>query len=918
MRKQLIGKIFVATLLASAIAGCSKPLSHDELLVRAGQAYQSGELNAAMIDVRTALQEQPDSASARRLHGEILLAQRAMSDAVSNFERSLQAEESAAVAALYGKALNESAQSRQFREMHEQGRFSYATDEPAYIAQVVIAGVNTRNADEAQEVLFNALEKHPDHPQLELAHAYLLIQHNRAANEAVAILQRLTEQDETFEDAWSQLGLALRLSGDQEGARAAYAKAAELNPFRFEDRIAHIMLLIDNSDYSEADQLLTELDNVDHPSVHFARARLLLADNEARPALQKLQQVLAAQPDHIGALYLSGVANARSGNFSTAEAQLRRFLAFVPGHTEASINLAQIYLSLEEPARAETLMRGVIRNHPDNARAVNILGVAMAAQGYNSETGLFDELVKGAPDSPLMRLQLGTQLLRSGDLKRGIDELESARDLDPNDPTIRANLVLAHLLADDEPAAQAEIDSYMEVAADQPDPHILAARLSLHQGDFAAAEQHYERALDIHPENLDSRDGLALVAMRGGDLDRALDLLGDAEDLDGRLKLALVHEQRDDEAALLKTLKEAAVAYPEDIDPHLTEARYYFRKAEYQKAADKAASLQQDFPDEPQVYQLLTGASLSTGQTEQALEAANHLLELVPDNARALRLAAQAELVNNNVAMAEQHLTKILENQPEDLETRKLLVEVLLQQGKLREMNEQLGLLPEGFLPEAQLLTARGRLALEAGDLDEAEQLLQTAFEREPNSASLIFLTHALALKDQIPQAIDLLANWVADHPQDGQALHQLGTLYIANGQDDRAAEVYEQLITLAAEDVIALNNLAWSYRHANQDRALALAEKAAELAPEHAAVKDTHSMVLYHRGEFGRALTSNQTALELAPQNPQLLYHRAMILVAAGSDQEAVTILEELAGSQAQFPAKGEALQLLEQLKGS
>lgn len=918
MFKGRIGKIFVTTVLASAIAACSKPMSHDELLTRADNAYRDGQLNAAMIDVRTALQEQPDSAAARRLHGEILLSQRASVDAASNFERSLQSEESAEVAALYAKALNDSGESERFINLHEENRFSYAEGEPAYIAQWVKASVNTRRGDQAEEVLFDALEQHPGHPQLELAHAYLLIHHDRSPVEAAQILRDLTDADENWEEAWSYLGLASQLSNDRDGAVAAYTKAVELNLFRFEDRIALISLLIDAEDYAAAKRHVGQLENVDHPSLHFAEARLLLAEDDRRGALQKLQQVLAAQPEHVGALYLSGVANAQLNNFSTAEAQLRRFVGLVPSHLDGRVALAQVYLALEEPARAEALMRQSLKQHPENHQVVNVLGMAIAAQGGDPSSTLFEDLVGGIPDSPLLRLQLGSQLLRSGEVERGIDELEAARGLDPHSPDIRANLVLAHLLNNDEAAAQAEVDDYLQAAADQPDSHLLAARVALHRGDFAAAESHYERALEIHPDNPDSRDGLALVAMQQGDDERALELLREAEDLDGMLKYALVHEHRGDEHLMLQALRQAAEAYPDRIDPHLTEARYYFRVGEYQKAVDKTESLRSEYPDEPQIYQLLIGSYLSLNDGAAAKENASRLLELVPENPRALRLAAQAELVSGNPEAAETHLRDILDKQPADLATRQLLIEVLLHQGKLAELDEQLQLLPEGFLPAPQLLTARGRLAMEAGRLDEAEPLLREAFELEPNSTTLVFLTHVLSLKDEMPAALALLQDWLAAHPEDIQALHQAGTIYIAEGQDKEAIGVYEQLIEHSPQDVIALNNLAWSYRHVEQERALTLAEKAAELAPESAAVTDTYAMVLYHRGEFAKALAINERALGLAPQNPQLRYHRAMILVKAGSDNEAVSILESITSEGVAFPGKRDALELLSELKGS
>ncbi len=918
MRKHMAGKLLVATLLTSAIAGCSKSLDHDDLLARATDAYRAGQLNAAVVDVRTALQQNPDSAAARRLHGEILLSQRAMVDAASNLERSLQAEESAEVAALYARALNGSGESRKVVEDHEAGRFAFAEDHPGYVAQVVIARVNTRGGEQVQDKLFDALAEHPDNSELAIAHAYLLGHHNRAWAEAADILREVTEREPNNDEAWSLLGLALRVTGDTEGARDAYRQAGELNPFRFEDRMAHISLLIDRGDHEEADRLLSRLENVDHPEVHYARARLLMHDGNSDQAVRKLQQVLAVNPEHIGALYMAGVANAQLGNLSTAEGQLRRFLSHAPGHAEASTNLAQLYLALDEPARAESLIRGVVRNHPDNMRAVNILGMALAAQGLDAETALYEELAGTSPDSPATRLQFGTQLLRSGELQRGIDELQNARDLDPHNPDIRSRLVLAHLLNNDGDQARAEASDYLQVAGDQPDPHILAGRLSLHEGDFEAAEAHFTRASEIHPDNLESRDGLAMIAMQRGDADRARSLLANAEDMDGLLMLAGVQEQQGDHEGVISTLQRAGTAYPDRIEPPLTEARYLFRQEAYDEAIAKGESLREDHGDDARVHQLLTGAYLASGSPEQALDSANRLLELAPGNPRALRLAAQAELVNDNAAQAEAHLRTIIDSHPDDVDTRRLLVETLLHQGKLREMNEELGKLPEGVIPPAQLLTARGRLALETGDLEQALELLSAAYDRQPNSTTLVFLSQAYMLKGETGEAESLLQAWLKDHPNDGPILHQLGSLYVSSGNDDGAVEMYERLLVESPDDVIALNNLAWLYREAEQDRALELASRAVELAPGHGAVTDTYAMVRYHRGEYSEALAANQKALESAPDNPQLLYHRARILADSGQSGDAREILEGLAEREVQFPEREDAMGLLERLSGS
>src|SRR5207344_1169771 len=95
-------------------------------------------------------------------------------------------------------------------------------------------------------------------------------------------------------------------------------------------------------------------------------------------------------------------------------------------------------------------------------------------------------------------------------------------------------------------------------------------------------------------------------------------------------------------------------------------------------------------------------------------------------------------------------------------------------------------------------------------------------------------------------------------------------------------------------DNVVALNNLAWilAERGKNADEALALATKAAEIAPQAAAVQDTLGWVHYRRGAFAEAEKALGKAVERAPNNASFQHHLGMTYYRLGKKTDAVAAL--------------------------
>jgi putative PEP-CTERM system TPR-repeat lipoprotein len=916
---------FRRTILAATVAvlaACGQDLTREELLDRARGALEEGKVNAAVVDVKTALQQSPSDAHGRRLYGEILLRQRNLPQAAEEFRRSLDAAFDPKVAVLYADALVGAGEARELLELAADGYFGPAADVPGFLAARALAEASEGNFFAAADILDDAEAIDPSDPAVRRARAFVMAQHGGDLAGAAAALAALVEEYPDDADAWSLYASILQAEGSLAEAEHAFARAGEINRFRFPDRINHMILLIEQEKYDEAKAVLEQLEPLlpDNPGVNYTQAKLAMFEGDPDKAVEELDAVLKLTPQHVPSLFLSANANLRLGNLATAQSQAESVLRAQPRSASAQLMLATISLMRGDTEKALGLSGQVLDAQPENETAKLIRARALVAEGRFDESATeYADLVAINPDSAELRAEYGEALLRAGKAEPGAAALDAAVGLAPDKPELRGRLVEAHLRSGNADAARQGIDQYRADFPGAPEPELLLAQMSLNERDAPGARQHLNAALELDPGNPVARRGLARLALIDSDPDAAAEMLSadldeKKPDLQNLLGLAALEESRGNFEAMEEALKRAVQAYPEELAPRLLLARRALRDERPGEAVDLLTTVRDRYADDARLQQLLVGAFLALDQPGAAANAARRLAQLAPDNPVTLRLAARAELANNDFPAAEELLRDAVRLAPENMETRELLIEALYLQGDVDGASEAIAQLPEAFRDTELVDYARGRIALRLDDPEKAERLLRRAHQRNPNSASLLFLSTALLKNGRTDEAVRLLEQWVEDNPEEGVILNQLGSLLAVRGEDVAAAAAYEKLLALYPEDLIAMNNLAWSLRESDPERALELADSALRKAPGNPAVLDTRAMALMHAGDYDAALQTLDQVAEKIGEVPPLAFHRAQVLIAAGREKEARVVLEGLVDGPA-FPEKAQAQALLNSL---
>ena len=142
----------------------------------------------------------------------------------------------------------------------------------------------------------------------------------------------------------------------------------------------------------------------------------------------------------------------------------------------------------------------------------------------------------------------------------------------------------------------------------------------------------------------------------------------------------------------------------------------------------------------------------------------------------------------------------------------------------------------------------------------------ETAFGMGKSSALLIKLHAASAMGGKRAEADVRLTQWLQDSPEDVGVRLYAAEVSLRDKNYKRAIEQYEFLLRKQPENVLLLNNLAWSYQQVKDPRALETAERAYKLKPDNPDVADTLGWMLSEQGNTRRGVELLQKAVAAAP----------------------------------------------------
>lgn len=319
---------------------------------------------------------------------------------------------------------------------------------------------------------------------------------------------------------------------------------------------------------------------------------------------------------------------------------------------------------------AADLARQIVKNHPDNADAHNILGVAVNALGDPKEgAALVQRAIRLRPGNPVYYANLGEIERRRGRAAEARKALTKAIELDPKQASAQNNLGILHY--DNREYRQAR-DRYLKAIEANPnfaEAYNNLANVSRFLGDHAGAQKYYQKALqnrEVYPEAynnlgtllrdlgkfaeaehayrkailqnsryMDAYNNLAnLLFMTNRDVD-ALRVLSDALRVQGNNPVTLtitarVQLRRGNYEAAEQAAKRALEANPKNADALIALGQLYHETDRYDEAIKVLEEALKFAPNSPEGRNFYGVALKSVGRLEEGKAEILKAIELNP------------------------------------------------------------------------------------------------------------------------------------------------------------------------------------------------------------------------------------------------------------------------------------------------
>lgn len=917
-----------ASILLIIVAAVTTACGADdpEKLIASTKAFLAKEdAKSAIIQIKTALQEDPDNAEARFLHGKALLLGGDPAAAVIELRKALELRHSQdAVVPELVRALYADGKYQLLLDEFGQTTLSDARAQADLLATLAVSHGSLGQRDLALRAIANSLRLVPDYGPAKIFEARLQADGGDLPG-ALRAADAQIQRDPRSPEAWQLKGDLLNYGQrDVEGALAAYRQALEVKQNFVPAHSATLSLLIAKQDVAAARKQLAQLNQVlpSHPQTAYFAGNIELLDKNVDKARGIAQALLRVAPKNALVLQLAGAIEFEKRSYLQAETHLTRALQANPEQGTARQMLALTYLRLTQPAKALASLQPLLEK-PDPASSTYALAAEAHLQAGDLQAAEAS-LARAAeidPSDKRTQTALAVSRVLKGNAEEGISTL---RELAANDQGTTADLPLISFMVrnKDFSGALQAIDALEKKAPESPVAANLRARVMMQQGKVEQARQGFEQALKLQPSFYPATSALAQMALLDGKPDEAQRLVDEALKADPKSTPALLTSARlmasrgAPREEIIAVFTGAIQQGGNDPAPRLALINFHLASRDFKAALEVAQSAATSLPDNVEILDALGRAQAATGDTNQAISTFSKLSQILPRSPLPNLRLADVQWAGGKREAAMQSLKRALSVAPDNLQAQRAMVDAYLADNNTaqaaavaREVQKQRPAQDIGFLMEGSIAASRQQW-------DQALTIYRQGLAAAPDSTELATRIHVALVTTKKQAAADQHAvDWLKSHPADAAFRSYLGDTALANRQLAVAEARYREVLELQPDNALALNNLAWLLATTKKPGAVVVARKAAVLLPDRPAIMNTLAMALASEGQTAEAVRVMKQAVALQDRNPQLRLELARLLVQVGDKSAAKVELEALAALGTKFPMHNEVSKMLKTL---
>jgi protein O-GlcNAc transferase len=243
-------------------------------------------------------------------------------------------------------------------------------------------------------------------------------------------------------------------------------------------------------------------------------------------------QILAQNPDYIGALHLMGLLLAQKNQLDEAIRFLERAIALSPNNAIFYVDLSAVFTIKKQFGDAINASRRAVAIKPDLAEAHRNLANALKDSGQNDEAIITArEAIRLKPEMATALAILGDALNRAGLHDEAIAAYHKCLGLQPTLAIAHANLGIALADKGQFDDAIAQYQRAISLQPGMPEAHNNLGNAWKEKGKLDDAIAAYGEAIRIKPDFADAYSNLGIVLKDKWQLDEALPYLQRAAQL---------------------------------------------------------------------------------------------------------------------------------------------------------------------------------------------------------------------------------------------------------------------------------------------------------------------------------------------------------------------------------------------------
>jgi cellulose synthase operon protein C len=606
-----------------------------------------GETDEALKEMHTAIQLTPNDSKLYSNLARIQTQAKQFSAAEQSFQKAVQLDpKSSDALVMFGDFY---AQQGRFAEAEKQFQAVLQVEPktPAAYRELALLYTNLNKKQQAEQILQQAKQVMPDNPEAYrlLGDFYFATGDLSSALREYASLDIDHPKDFRVRKNYVQL---LILENRLDDAARLDDELLKQQPGDIDGKVLHGQILRAQNKLTEAQQVLdgaikSAPDNAD---AHYALGVVLAqlgntgrGESELRQALKlrpgmtdaskalsalALQKgdfdslreaadaIIAAQPNQADGYLLQAIALGNKGDAQGAFAALQKAILVVPSDARGYAGLGEFYSSQKKfPDAQKDFELALQKNSRSNEGLGGEARMFLAQKLPAKALARVQSQIALVPDDAAFYLLLGQLQSGQKDMNGAEQSARKALSIDANNSDAIFLLAQAQQQKGSLDEAKATFEQLQQKNPRDPRAYALLGMIEENQHDWQQAEQQYQKALDLQPDNAVAANNIAyLMLQHGGNLDMAL--------------------------AFAQTARRGMPNSPNTAD---TLASIYLRKGNYQLAEGLLNEAVQKVPDNQSYRYHLGLAYQGMKDIPKAKSCFQHALEMNPksDQADAIR-----------------------------------------------------------------------------------------------------------------------------------------------------------------------------------------------------------------------------------------------------------------------------------------